>query len=509
MASLLELSHELLHCIFTSLSPTELSVVSRTCKALNSYISGNKLLHKDIYLQRYDQPKSDINWEDKTHELIELEKILESPDVQAKRDALEFAASHIDYLLETSSTDTDPEKSLNLQLLQTLFADTTNIDALLCSSTLFGRVGGDAQTPAPTEELRQKSAKLHCMYGVPIDEIPTQKEAFSISRRNSLQLSPSSCTRHRTRPRLTHTFARSKVYDLRQYTDATLWGPFHDDGSQRVDWEKLEAIMIVLGYNLKEFTKRSDGRFPQIWDEPFVGATPQSFVSPNPLSLYPKKASHCGGMEPELQHLREVAHDLNALDPYGVTGTWMRVVCFLDFNDLYAFNFSPGLRVGDERPPIDTEEGEFIGNLILGRNATRESYTDFLLSVLTAIRLIRVKWHVTKIEPADAHDNDADDETGGDGLDWSNFQGERLPIVHFAGTSRSLHASWDPNANSKIRGECNNPLTEEDYRAETDNGTRHRAPNARRPDPLDDLLHLPRRRAMALRRRAGWWAEVC
>jgi hypothetical protein len=28
-----------------------------------------------------------------------------------------------------------------------------------------------------------------------------------------------------------------------------------------------------------------------------------------------------------------------------------------------------------------------------------------------------------------------------------------LPIVHFAGTSKSLHASWDPNANSKIRGE--------------------------------------------------------
>lgn len=64
-----------------------------------------------------------------------------------------------------------------------------------------------------------------------------------------------------------------------------------------------------------------------------------------------------------------------------------------------------------------------------------------------------MKWHVTRIEPADAHDNDPDDETGGDGLDWSHFEGERLPIVHFAGTSRSLHSSWDPNANSKIRGE--------------------------------------------------------
>jgi len=367
MASLLELSHELLHCIFTSLSPIELSAVSRTCKVLNSYISGNKLLHKDIYLQRYDQPASDINWENKTHELIKLEKILESPDRQLKRDALEFAVSRIDFLLDTCSAGPDSETSQNLQLLQALFADTTNIDALLCSSSLFGSVLDDNQTPAPTEELRQLSAKLHCMYGVPIDEIPTNPEAFSISRRNispqhqhqQQQLSPSSCTRNRTRPRLTHTFARSKVYDLRQYTDASLWGPFRDDGSQRVDWEKLEAIMIVLGYNLKEFTKRSDGRFPMIWDEPFVGATPRSFVSPHPHSLYPKAESHRGEIEDELLRIREVASDLNSLDPYGVTGTWMRVVCFLDFNDLYAFNFSPGLRAGDQRPPIDTEEGEF------------------------------------------------------------------------------------------------------------------------------------------------------
>ena len=365
MASLLELSHELLHCILTSLTPVELSAVSRTCKDLNSYISGNKLLHKDIYLQRYDQPKSDINWEDKTHALIKLEKILESSDRQLKRDALEFAASNIDYLLDSSSTDIDPEKSRNIQLLQTSFADTTNIDTLLCSSTLFGRIGGDAQTPAPTEELRQMSAKMHCMYGVPIDETPSHQEAVPSSSRSSQQLSPSLCTRHRTRSGLTHTYARSKVYDLRQYTEATLWGPFHDDGSQRIDWEKLEAIMIVLGYNLKEFTKRSDGRFPRIWDEPFVGATPKSFHSPHPLGLYPRLKSHCGEIEPELLQIREMSHGLNALDPYGVTGTWMRVVCFLDFNDLYAFNFSPELRAGDQRPPIDTAEGELLQSCIL------------------------------------------------------------------------------------------------------------------------------------------------
>lgn len=80
-------------------------------------------------------------------------------------------------------------------------------------------------------------------------------------------------------------------------------------------------------------------------------------------------------------------------------------------------------------------------------------YADKIFA--TAIRLIRVKWHVTKIEPPGPRNrnvNDDEDEDEDDGLDWSNFQGERLPIVHFAGISRSLHASWDPNANSKIRG---------------------------------------------------------
>lgn len=347
MATLLELSHELLHCIFTEITPTDLSAVSRTCRDLHSYISGNKLLHKDIYLRRYDQPESDPNWESEVHDLIKLEKILDSSDRQVKRDVLEFAAAKINHLLDTSCSD--PDESLNIRLLADQFADSTNIDALLCSSALFGRAGGEDQTPAATEELRQTSAKLHCMYGVPIDEIPA-RSSFSIWRPDT-ESSPSSCTRLRSRPKLTHTYARSKVYDLRQYTEATLWGPFREDGTQRVDWEKVEAIMVVLGFNLRKFTERSDGRFPMIWDEPFVGATPNSYIAPPPATGPTEE------LDPDLFKIRELALNLNAQDPYGVTGTWMRVVCFLDFNDLYAFNFAPGLRALDERPAIDIEEG--------------------------------------------------------------------------------------------------------------------------------------------------------
>lgn len=55
-------------------------------------------------------------------------------------------------------------------------------------------------------------------------------------------------------------------------------------------------------------------------------------------------------------------------------------------------------------------------------------------------------------EDGDEYGDGDGEEEEDEGLDWSNFRGERLPVVHFKGTSRSLHASWDPNANSKIRG---------------------------------------------------------
>jgi len=214
-------------------------------------------------------------------------------------------------------------------------------------------------------------------------------------------------TRSQTAKIPTNLVARAKVYDLREYTNGSLWGPFMEDGSQRVDWEKVEAVMVVLGYNLHLFAQRAN-TFEPIWKTPWDGASPNSFVTPPPLSKdetselsridSPQETENSGPSRGDL---------LAAQDPYGITGTWMRVVCFLDYNDLYAFNFGHRLEPGQARQPIDTKE---------------------------AIRLIKLKLYVTKICPPDEED------------------GQDYPVVWFRGTSRSLHASWDPNANSKIRG---------------------------------------------------------
>lgn len=54
----------------------------------------------------------------------------------------------------------------------------------------------------------------------------------------------------RLRSTRTYPYALSRVYDLRQYTTLNEWGPFMDDSTGRVDWEKMEAILVVMGYNL-------------------------------------------------------------------------------------------------------------------------------------------------------------------------------------------------------------------------------------------------------------------
>lgn len=81
-----------------------------------------------------------------------------------------------------------------------------------------------------------------------------------------------------------------------------------------------------------------------------------------------------------------------------------------DYNDLFQFNFSrEATRITSDqpRPPLSTEE---------------------------AIRHILMRLTVTKVEPPGPDDN------------------QRLPVVHFRGSTRSVDASWDPNANAKIRG---------------------------------------------------------
>jgi len=56
-----------------------------------------------------------------------------------------------------------------------------------------------------------------------------------------------------------------------------MWGPFLDDGKASVDWEKIEAIMVVLGHNLRLFVEGARNAFRHVWREAWVGGSPGSF----------------------------------------------------------------------------------------------------------------------------------------------------------------------------------------------------------------------------------------
>ena len=231
------------------------------------------------------------------------------------------------------------------------------------------------------QDLRyqQLSAKLHCLYGVPIQSVHrTSRQRYAL-RSDTMPI---------------HPYARSRVYDMRQHTDASSWGPFLSDGTHAVDWEKLEALMLILHHNVRLFSENHDVSnslfaIPN-WDVPFAATAPYSYVS-RETSI---------PMEPTLP--------LELQDPYNITGTWMRVVCFLDYTELFDFNFMGNPPPPTQpRPALDTEE---------------------------AIRLITMKLAVTKIESPGYDD------------------GKKLPVAYFNGSSSSVRPSWDPNANSKIRG---------------------------------------------------------
>jgi hypothetical protein len=162
----------------------------------------------------------------------------------------------------------------------------------------------------------QMSAKLHCLYGwgLGLDDGVVPGTADPEARKRAVWAARQGGG--------VYALACSKVYDLREYTPGTEWGPFLDaveegygeEEGVRVDWEKVLAILIVLGTNI-----RSKGleRFPifwHFWGKPFAGTWRESYI---PWSR-----------DRELGREREV-NELDRKDPYGVSGSWLRVVSFL------------------------------------------------------------------------------------------------------------------------------------------------------------------------------------
>lgn len=89
--------------------------------------------------------------------------------------------------------------------------------------------------------------------------------------------------------------------------------------------------------------------------------------------------------------------------------TRLQIVCFLDYNDFFAYNFPMGDLIPEDAPRPALNVGE-------------------------ATRMIVMRIHVTSIEAPGPDD------------------GQALPVVHFRGVSRAMDDTWDDNAASELRG---------------------------------------------------------
>ncbi|KAK8106170.1 hypothetical protein PG999_009529 [Apiospora kogelbergensis] len=367
---------EVIHNVLQYVDPSDLAFVPRVCQSLNNTVRDNAMLFKHVYLAHFDKPaRANVNWEQNLKDLVRLQVVCQQSDMEAKRSELAFVHDTVTEALKNACVDgerlnlsTTHPVSRNATLLSDLFSAHENQYAFLARSFLYERARRHIRL-APQKE-HQMSAKLHCLYGVPL--LYAQRSA------------------HETRQGKMSPFACSKVYDIRQYTPRTRWGPFMDDGSDRVDWEKVEAILLVIGANLKDLGLNSFPICKNFWETPFSGVWPGSYL---PLPLDDEETVE--------------QNPLDLQDPYGVTGTWLRVVCFLDYTDFYDFNFSVEQELPASVPRRAIDYGE-------------------------ATRLILMRITVDRIEPPGPED------------------GQDLPVVHFKGVSRSLDDSWDENTNSDL-----------------------------------------------------------
>ncbi|KAI0457784.1 hypothetical protein F5B21DRAFT_72505 [Xylaria acuta] len=388
MLLLTDLPPEIVHHILGYVDPQDVAWIPRTCKSLYHAIYANAPLFKHIYLNHLDAPsQGPVDWEQSLKDLVRLQALCKRDHVDDKKDELEFVHRVVTELLKNASTKgarpgltAKLPQSRNADILTDIFSSSSNQSAFLCRSFIYERARAEFHSRdirywhGPPKPEHQKSAHLHCLYGVP------RLFAYPSARRQ-------------TRHNLMHPFACSKVYDLRQYTEKNKWGPFRDDGSMSVDWEKVEAIMIVLGANMSNLGVSRIHMCETFCSVPFAGTWPNSWKSPH-IPSTPR--------EPDpMEHL----------DPYGVTGVWLRVVCFLDYTDFFAYNF--GAHNNFEPPP----------------HVPRPS-----INVGQATRLILMRIFVTGVEKPGPED------------------GQDLPVVHFKGVSRSLDQSFDENADSDLRG---------------------------------------------------------
>lgn len=170
--------------------------------------------------------------------------------------------------------------SRNVLFLARFFEDRSIQGIFLYFSGIFHRPPGPHVPSRTFWDSLPDLARLHCLYG----RVNTSTVCADYPIRRA------------------HAWAECKVYNLFECTADGNWGPFRDHEGGEVDWNRVEAAMMVLANNVAGRKWDKSGCMTRA--PPFSGSYPHSFSCP------------------DLR--RDPGIDVDT-DPYGITGTWTRV----------------------------------------------------------------------------------------------------------------------------------------------------------------------------------------
>jgi hypothetical protein len=341
---LLNLPIELLEQISTFLTPGDITRLGQTChKALDLIAPNNLILWQDACLREFDDPHNrwasllpsatdavrarERQW-DWYGELRRRLSALRAIDRlflnDEKPDYDEIVETVLD-IIDTAATTLMSQQPATGHKLYVTSESTRNISKL-CPTGRF----------SPKLDKLIDTYQTSCSPSAPEIELPSLRHYYTRSvARSHPHHRPDSISRLHVLYGLTTRElgnedrgpARRLTYDWHLTGPSSDHGPYHLDGSGRINWQLLEAVCTVIGRNVQQCIEGSL-------------IFPQELRCNLPYRTLPDAT---------------VPHDWAR-----VTGTWVGTYSFIDYHDLFYYNvgYAPG-----RRPSLD-DELEACGDLM-------------------------------------------------------------------------------------------------------------------------------------------------
>lgn len=295
-ASLLNAPPEVIFCILANLDPVDVAALSQTSRALHAYVAeGNVLLWRTLFLNLFDMPDPDQppigDYCQCVKDRCKARGIVRAPHRYKQAAERSFVLRTLESILMTTPRTLPLGTSKNAACLEALLGPkSATKDWLTVVPPWTHASCGRSDVVCQDKEARD------------LDRISSQLHLAGMSMREVAGL--------------TYKFGqpyRQEVYRGSNYDETNLFGPYEKrtDGQLVIDWLLLNAIATVMALNVH-------GAWHQWGEESEQETLPYGF-SKAVFWRSPREGK----------------------DWACITGRWNYIYAFIDYNDYFAYNFSP------------------------------------------------------------------------------------------------------------------------------------------------------------------------